>query len=64
MNNYDKMLVSGQGLQDRLDEPRLRVFDATAYADLTPSGLIARNQWLVAMCSIQERKTRWSWLKP
>jgi thiosulfate/3-mercaptopyruvate sulfurtransferase len=43
MYYYDKMLVSGQGLQDRLEDPRLRIFEATAYDDLTPSGLIVRS---------------------
>src|SRR5688500_13354467 len=43
MNSYDQMLVSTQGLQDRLHDPRLRVFDATTYLDRTPSGLTARS---------------------
>src|SRR4029453_11652090 len=37
------MLVSTQELQDRLHDPRLRVFDATTYVDRTPSGFNARS---------------------
>lgn len=43
INSYDQMLVSTQELQDRLHDPRLRMFDATTYVDRTPSGLRARS---------------------
>lgn len=43
MNDYNQVLVSTQELQDLLDDPHLRVFDATTYVDLTPSGFKARS---------------------
>jgi|SoiMethySBSTD1v2_1073268.scaffolds.fasta_scaffold00882_9 thiosulfate/3-mercaptopyruvate sulfurtransferase len=43
MSHYDHMLVSAHELQDRLRDPRLRVFDATTYLDRTPAGLRARS---------------------
>lgn len=43
MNDYNQMLASTQELQDHLDDPHLRVFDATTYVDRTPSGLRARS---------------------
>jgi thiosulfate/3-mercaptopyruvate sulfurtransferase len=43
VNYYDQMLVSTQELQDRMDDPRLRIFDSTTYVDLTPSGFTTRS---------------------
>ena len=38
-----EMLISTDNLQGRVDDPRLRIFDATTYVDRTPSGLRARS---------------------
>jgi thiosulfate/3-mercaptopyruvate sulfurtransferase len=38
-----EMLISTDTLQDRLDDRRLRIFDATTYVDRSPSGLRARS---------------------
>ncbi len=43
MNGHEPMLMSTEELAKRLDDARLRVFDVTAYADRTPSGIKARS---------------------